>query len=322
MPAPFQHDDQVHLTDVDVTRRVVARSLCPHDLTLIGRNARLDTWMWSHRMRDISINDIAYGSDVWIEPGLLGSFFVVLIPLAGTSMIRCGRQEVQTRPGIASVPNPRQSLRMRWSGDCAQRVVRIEQPAIEAHLRDMLGYPLTQPLEFALDMDLAAGEARMFAEDIDIVVRRLDRNKSTYGSRYVLTQAEQILMTRLLLGAHHNYRDQLAADQPPAPGRAVRATVDVIEAHPEQDHTVGSLARAQGVSRRSLERAFREHTGTSPWKYVKTVRLRRAHDQLRATEPGMLTVGEVARRWGMTHSQFSAEYQRRYGETPLQTLRR
>jgi transcriptional regulator GlxA family with amidase domain len=75
-----------------------------------------------------------------------------------------------------------------------------------------------------------------------------------------------------------------------------------------------------GASRRSLERAFRRHTGMSPWKYVKSVRLRRARDQLRAADQHRLTVGEVARRWGMAHSQFSADYRRVYGETPVETL--
>jgi transcriptional regulator GlxA family with amidase domain len=59
----------------------------------------------------------------------------------------------------------------------------------------------------------------------------------------------------------------------------------------------------------------------SPWRYVKSVRFRRAHDQLRAADPEQVTVGEVARRWGMSHSQFSAEYARIYGETPTETLR-
>jgi AraC-like DNA-binding protein len=54
---------------------------------------------------------------------------------------------------------------------------------------------------------------------------------------------------------------------------------------------------------------------------VKSVRLRRARDQLRAADPEQVTVGEVARRWGMSHSQFSAEYLRIYGETPTETLR-
>jgi AraC-like DNA-binding protein len=321
MRKPFEHDDQFHCTDLDLAREMVTRLLWPHDLSLIGRCSRLDVWMWSHRLRDIAVNDIAYGADVRIVPGVLESFFVVMIPLAGSSVIRCGRQELQTRSGIASVPTPTERLTMRWSAGCAQRVVRIEKPSLEAHLSEMLGRRPARPLEFALGLHLGGGNARIFGEEIVRLVTLLDRDRRAFEHPLAATAIEQTLMTRLLLGAQHNYSGELIGEAAAVPSRVAQEAVELIEAHPEWDHTVGSLARALGVSRRSLERTFRKHIGISPWQYVKSVRLRRAHDHLRAADPGQVTVGEIARRWGMTHSHFSAEHRRSYGEAPWQTLR-
>jgi transcriptional regulator GlxA family with amidase domain len=68
--------------------------------------------------------------------------------------------------------------------------------------------------------------------------------------------------------ARSDYRDELAAQDVGAPSRIVRQAVGLIETHPEWEHTVDSLATAAGVSRRSLERAFRKHRGTSPWQFT------------------------------------------------------
>jgi AraC-like DNA-binding protein len=144
-----------------------------------------------------------------------------------------------------------------------------------------------------------------YGADVTIVPGRLEswyavmiplaRDPHAFDQPLVATTAEQMLMTRLLEGADHNYRDELAVQGPAAPSRLVRQAVGLIESHPEGEHTVDTLAGAVGVSRRSLERALRRHTGMSPWQYVKSVRLRRAHAQLRAADPELVTVGERGR---------------------------
>jgi AraC-like DNA-binding protein len=316
----FRHDDQFHWTDPDLARERVRLLLWPHTLSLTAPNSPLDAWMWSSRVRDIAVTDIAYGADVTIVPGRLESCYAVMIPLSGSAVVSCGDQAVHVEHGLAAVATPSEPLSMRWSADCAQRIIRIERPALDAHLSKMLGRPLGRPLAFAIGMDLSGGHARIFAEEITRLVTLLDRDPRAFEQPLAATTTEQVLMTRLLEGADHNYRDELAAQSVATPSQVVRRAVGLIESHAEWHHTVDSLALAVGVSRRSLERAFRKHKGMSPWKYVKSVRLRRAHDQLRAGDPEQVTVGEVARRWGMTHSQFSAEYRRAYGETPAETL--
>ena len=103
--------------------------------------------------------------------------------------------------------------------------------------------------------------------------------------------------------------------------RAVRAAIDIIEDGPADVHTVASLARAVHVSRRSLERQFRQSIGISPWRFVKLTRLHRAHVILRQARPDRVAVSEVAHRVGMTHSHFTTAYQVQFGETPYETLR-
>jgi transcriptional regulator GlxA family with amidase domain len=55
--------------------------------------------------------------------------------------------------------------------------------------------------------------------------------------------------------------------------------------------------------------------------YVRTARLERARQDLVSAPPGA-QVTDIALRWGFNHvGRFSTAYRKRYGESPLQTLR-
>jgi AraC-like DNA-binding protein len=60
----------------------------------------------------------------------------------------------------------------------------------------------------------------------------------------------------------------------------------------------------------------------SPMAYLRVVRLRRAHRDLRSANPSHSSVASIAHRWGFTHlSHFAAAHQTMFGETPRQALR-
>jgi AraC family transcriptional regulator, ethanolamine operon transcriptional activator len=86
--------------------------------------------------------------------------------------------------------------------------------------------------------------------------------------------------------------------------------------------TIADLCRALGVSERTLHEAFREHMGTTPKAYLKTLRLNAARHDL-VTKAPTTRVTDVALDWGFVHfGWFSQDYRRLFGETPSQTLQR
>ncbi|WP_297739406.1 helix-turn-helix transcriptional regulator [Mycobacterium sp.] len=73
---------------------------------------------------------------------------------------------------------------------------------------------------------------------------------------------------------------------------------------------------------RTLQQGFQRHLGMSPMAYVRVVRLRHAHRDLRSADPTHHTVAAIAQRWGFTNlSRFAAAHKTTYGQTPLQVLR-
>jgi AraC-like DNA-binding protein len=85
---------------------------------------------------------------------------------------------------------------------------------------------------------------------------------------------------------------------------------------------VADLARAAGVSVRTVYRASAHHLGGPPMARLRRARLQQVRQRLVAPAPGE-TVTSAAMEWGFCHlGRFSALYRRHFGELPSETLRR
>lgn len=92
---PLSHYQLFQTGDVDEARECVARIFCPHGLHVAHPGTALDARHHSVRLhQDVSLNYVQYGPAVRIDPGYLGDFYLLQIPLRGGAEIRCGRQQV------------------------------------------------------------------------------------------------------------------------------------------------------------------------------------------------------------------------------------
>jgi len=119
--------------------------------------------------------------------------------------------------------------------------------------------------------------------------------------------------------------DRLAPEDEAAQRRALpHDVVRVLEwsrAHLEEPLRLEVLARVAGVPARTLETHFRRFLGKTPLGWVREQRLAQARRALLASQGE--TVSEVALRCGFSQlGRFAAQYSRRFGELPSQTLRR
>lgn len=308
-------------SDVDEARREVARIFCDHELTPLGRTRLLDARQHSVRLKQVVFSYIRYGAEVSIVPGELSDFYLVQATIGGCSQVTSGCVTAEARPGVITIPAPHKRLAMRWREDCERLTLRIERAAIEAELRDLLDRPVSRPVEFDLRMVLQRALPRSWWNLARHVVSDLDNGGGLIRNELTVGSLEHALISGLLVAQPHNYTDALnAPSQQPGPG-SVRRAVDMIENHPHRALTVSTLAREAGVSVRALQLGFRRHLDTTPTGYLRRVRLQRARVELQGSGDG-LTVSQVACRWGFTHlGRFAAEYRRRYGESPSQTLR-
>jgi len=105
--------------------------------------------------------------------------------------------------------------------------------------------------------------------------------------------------------------------------QVLRQAVDYIDANAHRPIGLADIAAACDRGPRALQLAFRRTADTTPWAYVRSVRLTRARRDLLRADPRRETVVAIALRWGFSNrSRFSAEYRSVYGEPPATTLRR
>jgi AraC family ethanolamine operon transcriptional activator len=122
--------------------------------------------------------------------------------------------------------------------------------------------------------------------------------------------------------------EALTLDEDPRPPepfrvreRAVRRSLDLIDASDRKPLAVVDLCRTAGVSRRTLEYAFQERFGLSPKAYMLARRLGEVRAELRQDHAGQ-SITRVANQWGFHHlSRFAAMYRRQFGELPSETMR-
>lgn len=115
--------------------------------------------------------------------------------------------------------------------------------------------------------------------------------------------------------------DPRASEPPRVREIAVRRSLDLIDAANREPVSVEDLCRATGVSRRTLEYAFRERFELSPKAYMLARRLDGVRAELRQNHDGQ-SITHTANQWGFNHlSRFAASYRRQFGELPSQTMR-
>jgi len=103
---------------------------------------------------------------------------------------------------------------------------------------------------------------------------------------------------------------------------AIRRARQFIEDNADQPLTVAQIAEAARLSVRALQLGFQRTFGLAPMGYLRQVRLEGAREELIAATDDTL-VSEVARRWAFANlGRFAAQYRARFGENPVDTLRR
>jgi AraC-like DNA-binding protein len=295
----------------------------PHRLSVLGPSNGFGLTLRVTRMGPITLGDITYDTDVALSLDQARASYQVNVPLKGFVKSRHRGQQLTSTPTLATNYRPDAEVTVtHWPGGSRRLVVSIDQFAVDRALETLVDGPLDSPIAFDAALPLNAGAAQDWVRLVLMVQRQPDYPDSLMRNPLVWDPLVESLIHGLLLVAGHPYRQVLAA--PAGPGRpaAVRDAMDIIEAGPHLPLTTSALARRCHVSVRALQEGFQRHLGMSPMTYLRVVRLRRTHRDLRSADPVHTTVACIAHRWGFTHlGRFAAAHQRMYGQTPLQALR-
>ena len=308
--------------DADEAHEAVSRLYLPHRMEVLERKPRFAMRLNAIRIGAVTAGYLRYGSDVRLFTEHANDFHIN-IPVTGTCEQRCGSAEpFRSGPDRAALFLPGYPADLRWRADCAQLCLMIDRREVELELERRLGRPLGRPVRFANAIDLRTPVMQSWLAVLDLVEREAARPDGIAQHPLGAAHLQGLVIAGLLLAQPHNYSELLAATARPAPSKAVRRAVELIEADPGRPWSAALLAAEVAVSLRTLQEGFQRSYELSPMAYLREVRLNRVHDELCSGAPETVTITATAARWGFFHpGRFAAAYQRKFGRLPSETLR-
>jgi AraC-like DNA-binding protein len=307
----------------DEARDRCAEVYFPHRLTVLHDRARFAMSLSATDLGPVSVGLLGYAGEVRLETAELETGYEVNVPMGGRLRTWTGQDEVCATPGLAAVyrPDSRSTLQ-GWEGGGRLLGLKIDRAALEAELAELVDTPVRSVVRLGSSLDLRRGPGRQWWALARSLTELVRDPRGPMSLPIVARPLAQSVVVALLHAVDHPYRDAL--DHRPAVPRpaAIRQAVDLLEAEPQNPVTVTDIARRVGLSTRALQEGFARHIGVPPMVYLRRVRLRRAHADLRAADPARHGVAEIAGRWGFAHlGRFAAAYRAPYGTAPSETLR-
>jgi AraC-like DNA-binding protein len=311
---------------VDQAAEEVGRIFCPHDLKPLKASGPDFFALHNCAAFDgFSINYVAYGGSVSIDPGCLERFFLLQVPLCGGALVSTASRDITTAPGLAaSLLSPTMPTRMVWQNDCAQLILLIERKLIEQRAAALAGGAV-RAVEFDPVIDLGAPAAQALqAQMLGLVNLAEGLGAKRNLSPAAAANWREALLDDLLTGQRHGLSQaiQTFAGESEALPRALRRARDCLVAHAADPLDLAQLADAAGIGIRALQLGFQRHFGMSISQMLLDCRLAELNARLVAAPPDARII-DIAFDLGFTHvSRMAGAYRQKFGETPSVTLRR
>lgn len=310
----------------------LARTLTPHQLRW-GRG-EVATELHLRHLQRVSLMLLRYGAEVEVMPTAFSSFTLVQMPLRGRADIQCDGIELSLERGEVAVLSPQQSIRLLWQPGCEQLIMKIPNALLRwaaclgcnaSHCPASAELCTTwQERAFKLDAPLIAPWRALLQQVLSLLP--LDKDSTTHPAW--ISQVEQSVASFLLIHQPSVLRGDRArlagSDSPPAQhgDQHKLALLDqYIHKRLFAPISLEDLARAAGVSPRTLNLLCHRQYGVAPMIHLRNLRLDVARQKLRAQPDTSVT--EVAMACGFGHlGRFSAYYKARFGELPRDTSAR
>lgn len=241
--------------------------------------------------------------------------------MGGRFTIARDKNEYRLQPGDVMLILPDQPADLVYD-NVDTFVARLPRALLEEVAHAQTGISGTD-LRFNSSRPISTALGRHWTKTVSHLTRSVLPDPALMANPLVAGTTRHLLAATALAvfpNTAHNVTLRPAGGVTPQP---LRRAVSYIHDHADQPITVDQVAAAAGVGARALQLAFRRHHDTTPMRYVRQVRLQRAHRDLETADPTAgATVAMIATRWGFTHlGRFSTDYRAAYGCSPSHTLR-
>jgi AraC-like DNA-binding protein len=309
--------------DVDEVVEVLSRHLAPHRLYLRDARQSLRAEIRHVDLGGVELIELSYGTRAEADPGEIEGQYFVHTALAGASemLLANDSHPIDLRKGTVTSPGERPRFRM--SASCRHLTACIDRSTLESYFARSLGEPIVRPIRFDVEVAEFAPFARAWRGLVAHIRDQADAVPRMFSDARRRVHYTDLLLDLLLHELPHNYTSLLnrRASASVCAWHVQRAC-ELVEEHIADGLTVAGLARAAGVSVRSLQMGFRQALGVSPLEYIRSRRLERLHASLLAAGTAASVTDIMLDHGVQNFGRFAQYYRQRFGRNPSDTLRR
>lgn len=309
-------------SDVDEATEKVGEVFHPHRLTRVGPVNRFHAALDAVSVGAMVSGRLRYNSNSDLHCPTIDGYHVN-VPLTGKLLSISRGVSTPVLPDKAAVYSTGADARILSPEHSRLNLfaVKFARSAVHETLQDLLGRQIEEPVRFRGVLDLSSPDGRAWWTLL-VNTHRSQLLGSMMRDPRMAAPLTQSVMTGLLTLTENQFSAELQAPVAACAPSMVARAIEFIHASAGEPLTVADIARAVGLNVRTLQRSFHRHAGTSPMQFLRDVRMRRAHEDLLAGDPGVTSVTVIAARWGFTnHGRFAQDYRRAYGTSPSETLR-
>ena len=254
------------------------------------------------RIGAFSVALAEFGAPASIEAVGQGDYAVMLLCLHGSAQLELDGRVIPVLANHGLLGLPCGVVRATFSGDCVRLVVRIESRLIER--RSLFG---------TARFELSNPAIEPFLEQVHSVLSSRAMIAAIDNEPSVCGRVEALLATLLQRACLPEISDSAGL---PIASRDVRRAEAYICSNVARNIRLEDIAKAAGVSVRTLQTSFRRDRHVTPMEYLRNLRLDAARERLLAGS----SVAEAALDTGFSHQgRFAHYYRGRFGHSPSAT---
>lgn len=287
----------------------------------------IDYSLHSAHSRRAKMMILRYGPEVEINSGGFDDFFLVQMPLRGSVDLLSDGHHLTVEAGQAVVVAPRRELRLHWSRDSEQLILRMPRQLMHEAASACGSWKSRSgradgTLASTWRMD-GVDHARWAG-----LVQGLMSVLPGDGAEAPAWLGELEFGLALFLLTQQRRLDDGPGAGPELSGNAPRANAEPLAAAERYAMSrlcaplsLEDLALAAGVSSRTLHLYCKRRFGVGPMVWLRQMRLDAARQRLSSGQDCKIT--DVAMDHGFGHlGRFSSYYYQRFGELPRETVGR
>lgn len=253
----------------------------------------------------LQLGFIRYGASVQLQTELDDSY-IFIVSFGGKHQIKDLNGNMSVSKSVTLLPQS-SKLELIYSGDCDHLALRFLPT--DNH-RNLLAPMFEKPIETVNDEPVNTAiynTCANFLTDCDFAA-----DKASVRERIRILRTQLLGLVKSSSLARQNITTKINC--------AVNSAINFIRENPHWDYSVEELSDLMQVSPRTLYDQFKKHTGTTPYRYYKNLKLGRARLDL-IKYGNELSITEIASFHGFSHlGRFSSEYRKVFGELPTSTV--